>query len=140
MIGRMTAASAADDVALRGLKFRKLRFLMIANRISQRPQFAASNGVVGDGEIAPEHVEMLAGERGKARNIFWIHDCALGAEMTQSRVDITRVPQHQRVDDEAQCPQLVLLSFPVSLAQLAFLSMKHLTRQAVSAFVPVQLD
>ena len=80
---------------------------------------------------------MFAGERGKARNIFRIHYYALGAEMAQSRVDITRVPQHQRVDNQAQCPKLVFLPFPVSLAQLALLPMKHLARQAVSAFVPV---
>jgi hypothetical protein len=34
---------------------------------------------------------------------------------------------------------LIFLSFPVSLPQLTFLPMKHVARQAVPAFVPVQL-
>ena len=53
------------------------------------------------------------------------------------RVD--RVPEHDDVDHETECPELVLLALAVTLAQLALLAVEDGAREPVAALVTVEL-
>src|SRR5450631_3116277 len=45
---------------------------------------------------------------------------ALSDELVQRRVHIDRVPKHDQIDHESERAELVLLTFAVALAKLAF--------------------
>ena len=107
--------------------------------VSQRPEFAARDGV-GQGEgVAAKHVDVLEAERRQAGHVLWAHVEALGAELVQRRVHVDRVPEHDDVDHKAQGPELVLLALAVALAQFAALAVEHSTGKLMPALAAVEL-
>ncbi len=52
-----------------------------------------------------------------------------GAQCGDGGVDVAGVPQYDRVEDQAECAELVFLAFPIRLAQLAALAVEQLAGQ-----------
>ena len=82
---------------------------------------------------------MREAKRRQAGHVRGVHLDALGAELSEGRVHVNRVPEHNDVDHEAERAELVLLALAVALAQLALLAVEDGTRQPVAALVPVEL-
>jgi hypothetical protein len=60
--------------------------------------------------------------------------------LVEGRFDIDRIPQHNHIDHESQRAQLILLPFPVALAQLAALTMENYTGETVPPFTAIELS
>ena len=76
--------------------------------------------VVGqrEGEVA-EHLDVLVLEWRDALEVF-VGDCVAGCSEVDDRVvEVLGVPEHERVEREAERAELVFLAFSVGLAQLA---------------------
>jgi len=52
-----------------------------------------------------------------------------GAQCGDGGVNVAGVPQYDRVEDQAECAELVFLAFPIRLAQLAALAVEQLAGQ-----------
>jgi len=61
-------------------------------------------------------------------------------ELVQRRVHVDRVPEHDQIDRQSERPELVLLPFAVSLAQLAAPTMKDDVGELVTTFAAIKLD
>ena len=61
-------------------------------------------------------------------------------ELFESRFHVEGVPQHDGIDDQPQCSELIFLSFTVALPQFSPLTMKNRTCEAVSVFAAVELS
>ena len=59
--------------------------------------------------------------------------------MIQRTVHVLGVPQHDHVDDQPECAELVLLALSVLLAQLALLTEEDGSTHSVAALAPVEL-
>src|SRR5262249_26460468 len=60
--------------------------------------------------------------------------------MVQRRLDVERVPEHQHVDHQAQRPQLVLLTFSITLADFAAVPVAGRSRHGMPRLASVQLS
>ena len=60
-------------------------------------------------------------------------------QLIECRFHIEGIPQHYRIDDQAQCPELILLAFTIPLPEFATLPMKDRTRYTVGAFSSIEL-
>ena len=58
----------------------------------------------------------------------------------EGRLHIDGVPQHNHVDDDAECVELVFLAFTVTLPQFATFAVEDGAGQGMATFSPVQLD
>ena len=65
---------------------------------------------------------------------------ATGLELAEGGVDVAGVPQSDHVDHQAEGGQLVLLAFPVALADLAFLAEERLAGQGVPPLADVEVN
>jgi hypothetical protein len=68
---------------------------------------------------------MVMAERRQTRDILVEYREAFGAKLSKRRLHIDGVPQHNHVDDQSKCAELVFVSFPVTLAQLAAFVMEY---------------
>ena len=60
--------------------------------------------------------------------------------LVEGRLHIDGVPQHNHVDDDAECVELVFLAFTVTLPQFATFAVEDGAGQGMATFSPVQLD
>lgn len=110
------------------------------------PWVAAEQGVgfssrhrEGQGKgVAAEHVDVREAKRRQAGHVRGVHLDALGAELSEGRVHVDRVSEHNDVDHEAERAELVLLALAVALATCPA-CLEDGTRQPVAALVPVEL-
>ena len=73
----------------------------------------------GGGEgIATEHVDVLIAERGQPDDIGVIHEVAVLAQCIDGGICVAGVPEHDGVQDQAKCTELVLLALAVALVDL----------------------
>ena len=63
-----------------------------------------------------------------------------GSEVDDRVVEVLGVPEHERVEREAERAELVFLAFSVGLAQLASVAVEDDPRDRVPAFVAGQAD
>jgi hypothetical protein len=87
---------------------------------------ALSGGKFGgerEGEVA-EHLDVLVLERGEALEVFVGDLVAGGSEVCDRVVEVLGVPEHERVEREAERAELVFLPFPVRLTQLALVAVE----------------
>jgi hypothetical protein len=71
----------------------------------------------------------------QASDVFWFDTVAFGHEVAENGVHIDRVPEHDEIDHESECPQLVFLALAVTLSQFSTLSMKDGPGELVAAFL-----
>lgn len=62
---------------------------------------------------------MAVPERGQSGGVLLAHLVALGTELGERSVEVAGVEQHQRVEHQPQCAELVLHALVVALAQFA---------------------
>lgn len=65
---------------------------------------------------------------------------ALLAKLTQRRIHVDRVPEHNHVDDQSERAELILLALPIPLPQLPALAVKGGARKHVTALTAVELN
>ncbi len=82
---------------------------------------------------------MAVDERRKPSDVVIFDPPAAGTHLIQRCLRVARVPEHDRVDDEAERAELVLLSFLVPLPQLAALAEEDGSRNAVATLAAVDL-
>lgn len=63
-----------------------------------------------------------------------------GAQLGDGVVEVLGVPEHERVEREAERAELVFLAVAVGLAQLAFVAVEDDPSDGVSALVAVEPD
>jgi hypothetical protein len=63
-----------------------------------------------------------------------------GTQLGDSVVEVLGIPEHERVEREAERAELVFLAVAVGLAQLAFVAVEDDPGDGVSAFVAVEPD
>ena len=83
---------------------------------------------------------MLVLERGEALEVLVSDLLAGGSGVDDRVVEVLGVPEHERVECEAERPELVFLTLPVRLAQLALVAVEDDPRDGVTAFVAGQAD
>ena len=92
-----------------------------------------------EGEVA-EHLDVLVLERREALQIFVADLVAGGSEVCDRVIEVLGVPQHERVEREAERAELIFLPFPVALAQLTLVAVEDGPGDGVTAFVAGQAD
>ena len=89
--------------------------------MSAVPQQVPATGPVwcgGDEGIAAEHVDVLIAERGQPGGIRVIHEVAGLTQCIIGCIGAMGVPEHDRVQRQAECTDLVFLAFLVALIDL----------------------
>jgi hypothetical protein len=71
------------------------------------------------GGVAAQHIDVRVHQRGQAGGVLVADRVALGAQQVHREVDVAGVPQHDRVEYEADRAELVFLPGPVRLVDLA---------------------
>ena len=61
-------------------------------------------------------------------------------QLIQGGLEVDGIPQHDNIEHQAECAQLIFLTFPVMLAQLAAFAMEHRAGDAMAAFTAVELN
>lgn len=74
-------------------------------------------------------------ERGEACNVVLAHWLSVRTQLCDRDVEIPGVPQGDRVDDDSECAELVFLSFPVFLVELAAFAVEDFARQSVAGLL-----
>ena len=67
---------------------------------------------------------MLETQWREPSDVFWPDRVAFLLELFEGRVHIDGVPQDNDVDDQAERTELILLAFPVALAEFAPFAME----------------
>ncbi len=80
---------------------------------------------------------MLAAERREPGDILVTDIESLAAESVECSIHIDGVPQDDRIDDQAEGAELILLAFAVALAQLAALAVEDDASKLVAPFSPI---
>jgi hypothetical protein len=62
------------------------------------------------------------------------------SQLLDGVVEVLGVPEHEDVEREAQCAELVFLAFAVGLAQLPLVAVEDDPGDGVTAFVAVEPD
>ena len=92
-----------------------------------------------EGEVA-EHLDVLVLERREPPEVL-VGDVVPGvAQLGDGVVEVLGVPEHERVEREAERAELVFLAVSVWLAQLAFVAVEDDPGDSVTAFVAVEPD
>jgi len=80
--------------------------------------------------VTAEQVDVVVNERGEPLDVGVVRVSAR-PELGEGGVEVAGVPQHDGVEDEAEGAELVLLAFPVTLAELAALAVEDLAGEGV---------
>jgi hypothetical protein len=97
-------------------------------RVAQRPQLCRRLGGKG---VATQAVEVRAPERGQPGGSLVAHGLAAAAQALDDGVEVTGIPQHDGVEDQAEGGDLVFLAFAIGLPDLAAVAVAE-RRGAVS--------
>jgi hypothetical protein len=79
-------------------------------------------------------------ERGQPGDVLVVHGLTAAAQVLDDGVEVAGVPQHDRVEDQAQGGELVFLAFAVGLADLAAVAVADLAGEAVAGFLHGELS
>jgi hypothetical protein len=85
-------------------------------RVSERPKLPALDRVGQRERIPTEQVDVVVyqgREAGKVLRLYWV---TLSSKLLKGSIEIERVPEHDNVDDEPECSELVFLPLPIALA------------------------
>jgi hypothetical protein len=93
----------------------------------------------GEGEVA-EHLDVLVLQRREAREVLIGDLVAGGAELGDGVVEVLGVPEHERVEREAERAELVFLPVAVGLTQLTLVAVEDDPGDGVPALVAVEPD
>lgn len=88
--------------------------------------------------IPPQHVDMFVPQWRQARDVFGLYRNALGLQVSEGRVQVERIPQHDHVHHQAQGAELIFLPLTVARVDFSTLPMKDPACQAVATFAPVE--
>jgi|GEM_PF-6373791 len=91
----------------------------------------------GDEGIAAEHVDVLIAVRGQPGGIRVIHEVAGLTQCINGCIGAMGVPEHDRVQGQAECTDLVFLAFLVALVDLP---VPCLEGRAYRVHVPQTID
>ena len=110
----------------------KVQLSRVIVGVSQCPQFTSGDRF-GHGEgVAPHHVDVLVSQRGEPCDIRIVHDQALGPQLLECGIHVDRIPKDDHIHHQPQGAELVFLSFPIPLIQLAALAVKQDAAKAVA--------
>ncbi len=84
-------------------------------------------------------IEVSVDQGRQSRHVFRMDPIADVRQLFESRCHVEGIPQHDGIDDQPQCSELVLLAFAVTLPEFATLAMKNRTCNAMAAFAAVEL-
>ena len=107
--------------------------------IPQRPQFASGHRVRYRERVAPHHVDVLVQQWRQPGHVGVIDGVALGTQLRQGRLHVGGVPQHDHVEHEPECAQLILLPLAIALPQFATSGMEDRSGDRMTALAPVEL-
>src|SRR5438477_1456352 len=116
-----------------------LLFLGIVG-IAQWPQLAASQRFGKVKRVAAQHVYVLKAQWAEPLDIFRANVQSVRLELPERTFHVTRIPQNDGVNDQAEGPELVLLTFSIALRQLPALAMEDSTGEPVTRFAAIELD
>jgi hypothetical protein len=105
-------------------------------RVAQRPQLCRRLG--GEG-LATQAVEVRAPERGQPGGSLVAHGLAAAAQALDDGVEVTGIPQHDGVEDQAEGGELIFLAFAIGLPDLAAVAVADLAAEAVAGFLHGEL-
>src|ERR1035441_1537897 len=105
-------------------------------RVAQRPQLCRRLG--GEG-VATQAVEVRVPERGQPGDSLVAHGLAAAAQALDDGVEVTGIPQHDGVEDQAEGGELMFLAFAVGLPDLAAVAVADLAAEAVAGFLHGEL-
>ena len=69
-------------------------------------------------------IEVSVNQGRQPRHVFRVDCVADARQLFESRCHVEGIPQHDGIDEQPQCPKLVLLAFAVTLPEFATLAMK----------------
>jgi hypothetical protein len=92
-------------------------------RVAQRPQLCRRLG--GEG-VATQAVEVRVPERGQPGDSLVAHGLAAAAQALDDGVEVTGIPQHDGVEDQAEGGELIFLAFAIGLPDLAAVAVADL--------------
>ena len=77
---------------------------------------------------------MVENQRGEPGFVLRVNPEAFVSKLFKRGIDVEGVPKHDDVPDHAECAELILLAFTVTLAQLAASSMENRSGKLVAIF------
>ena len=84
---------------------------------------------------------MVGAERAESLDVFGAGlGAGRGGDVVEGALGIDRVVEDDRVDDQAERPELFFLALAVGLAQFAAAAMADVAGEGVAAFAAVELD
>ena len=89
--------------------------------------------------VSSLEIEVSVDQGRQPRHVFRMDPIADVRQLFESHRHIEGIPQHDGIDDQPQCSELVLLAFAVTLPEFATLAMKNRTCNAMAAFAAVEL-
>ena len=82
---------------------------------------------------------MLVDQRREPGNVLRFDLHAFSPQLVESGLHIHGIPQHDRIDDQSQSPQLIFLPLTIPLPEFTPLPMKDCPCHTVTAFASVEL-
>jgi len=73
-------------------------------------------------------------------DVFRANVQSVRLELPERTLHVARVPQNDGVNDQAEGPELVLLTFSIALPQLPALAMEDSAGEPVTRFAAIELD
>src|SRR5208282_1888743 len=73
------------------------------------------------------------------RLILFVHRIPFLSELFQDCLHVNCIPEHDHIDDESECAELVFLPFAIALPQLAPFTAENDARNTVPTFTPIEL-
>ena len=89
--------------------------------------------------VPTEEVQVLVDERRESPGIGVRNGVSIGLQLAQYRIPVARVPEHDRIDDEAQRAALIFLPLFVAPPSLAALAEEHSPGDTVAPFPSIDL-
>ena len=93
------------------------------------------SGVGAENECRPWTLMCLSARGEKPTDIGVVDGVTFSAEFDECGVDVSGVPQHDGIDDEAENAELVFLSLPIFLAEFTALAVEHVAGNTMAGFL-----
>ena len=61
-------------------------------------------------------MDVVVHKRREALDVFWVDSHARGAKLVQRQAHVACVPQHDRVEHQPECTELIFLALAIRLA------------------------
>jgi hypothetical protein len=83
--------------------------------VAEWAQFSPLDGFRHRECIPPKQIDVVKHKRGQPSDILGMDGEAFPGQLVHGGFYIQRIPEHDDVEDQAQCAKLVFLSFPIAL-------------------------